>query len=123
VTLLYATRHAPETSFNRSPAPVQNPMLTRCVTIFAAISLLAGNLLAQPNRIGRIDNSRRAVLRGQMHPNARAEFDRGAVDSSMVLRSLTIVLKPAAAQQADLEQLLAEQQDPPSPNYHRWLTP
>ena len=41
----------------------------------------------------------------------------------MELRSLTIVLKPSAAQQADLEQLLGEQQDPSSSNYHRWLTP
>jgi len=27
------------------------------------------------------------------------------------------------AQQAALEQLLKEQQDPASPNYHNWLTP
>ena len=34
-----------------------------------------------------------------------------------------VMLKRSAAQQADLDQLLAEQQDRSSPNYHAWLTP
>jgi subtilase family serine protease len=34
-----------------------------------------------------------------------------------------LVLKPSASQQADLDQLLEQQQDPSSPNYHQWLTP
>ena len=33
------------------------------------------------------------------------------------------MFKATPAQQAALEQLLAEQQDPASPNYHNWLTP
>jgi uncharacterized protein (TIGR03437 family) len=33
------------------------------------------------------------------------------------------MLKPSAAQQADLSQLLQAQQDPTSPSYHQWLTP
>lgn len=41
----------------------------------------------------------------------------------MALAYVTLVLKPSAAQQADLDQLLAQQQDASSPNYHRWLTP
>jgi subtilase family serine protease len=35
----------------------------------------------------------------------------------------SLCARPSAAQQAALEQLLAEQQDPASPNYHNWLTP
>jgi subtilase family serine protease len=34
---------------------------------------------------------------------------------------LSLKLRPAAAER--LESLLAEQQEPSSPNYHRWLTP
>ncbi len=36
---------------------------------------------------------------------------------------ITLVAKPSASQQAALERLLEEQQDPASPNFHRWLTP
>jgi len=35
--------------------------------------------------------------------------------------TLPLRLRPGA--QGELDQLLAEQQDPASPNYHRWLTP
>ena len=41
----------------------------------------------------------------------------------MELPYVILVLKPSASQQAALDQLLAQQQDPSSPNYHRWLTP
>jgi uncharacterized protein (TIGR03437 family) len=34
-----------------------------------------------------------------------------------------LFLKPSASQQADLRQLLDDQQNPASPLYHRWLTP
>jgi subtilase family serine protease len=36
---------------------------------------------------------------------------------------VTVFLKPSPGQQAALDQLLAEQQDPSSANYHQWLTP
>jgi subtilase family serine protease len=35
----------------------------------------------------------------------------------------TLVLKPSTSQQADLDRLLAQQQNPSSPDYHGWLTP
>jgi uncharacterized protein (TIGR03437 family) len=36
---------------------------------------------------------------------------------------VTFSMKPSPNQQAALDRLLQEQQDPASPNYHRWLTP
>ena len=39
------------------------------------------------------------------------------------MERITIMFKPSGAQQAALEQFLGEQQDPGSPNYHKWLTP
>ena len=36
---------------------------------------------------------------------------------------MSIVFNRSAAQQADLEALLAAQQDPASPLYHQWLSP
>ena len=54
---------------------------------------------------------------------ARPQFDQGPVDADLQLGNVTLVLRPSATQQAALEQLLAEQQDPASSNYHKWLTP
>ncbi len=80
--------------------------------------------VAQPDRIaGRLDPSHLAAIRGNIHPKARPENDRGRVSSSIALDYITLSLKPTAAQQADLDRLLAEQQDPASPNHRKWLTP
>src|SRR5579884_4274974 len=79
---------------------------------------------AQPNRIaGRIAASQRFRLNGNVHPKATPENDRGPVDPNLELSRVTLVLQPTADQKAALAQLLADQQDPASPNYHHWLTP
>jgi uncharacterized protein (TIGR03437 family) len=98
-------------------ARLTGAMLTLCG--FAAI----GN--AQPlNRIIRpIDNTARTALAGQLHPKATAANDRGRVAPDLQLTWVTLTFSPSASQKADLEQLLAAQQDPKSPSYHQWLTP
>ncbi len=79
---------------------------------------------AQPDRIaGTVDNSQTVVLKGAVHPQAQPQYDKGPVDPSMKLPFITLLIEPSASQQAALQRLLAEQQDPSSPNYHKWLTP
>ena len=77
-----------------------------------------------PNRIaGPIDEARVVTLEGNVHPLARAEFDRGAVDAEISLGRMMLLLEPSAGQQADLDALVAAQHDPHSPLYRKWLTP
>jgi subtilase family serine protease len=77
-----------------------------------------------PDRIVQsIDNARMSVVKGNLHPQARAEFDQGDAEPSLKLQNITMTFKPTAAQQAAVDALLAAQQDRSSPNYHRWLTP
>ena len=87
---------------------------------------LAASVLSaqQQDRLtAQIDARRTVVVRGSIPPQAQARFDRGAVDPAFVLGNVMLMLNPSHAQQAALEQLLQEQQDPASPNYHNWLTP
>jgi subtilase family serine protease len=85
---------------------------------------LAAVSLAQVDRIGaRIDARRSVLVKGTAPAMAQAAYDRGAVEPGFRLRNVTLMLGPSTEQQAALEQLLAEQQDPASPNYHKWLTP
>jgi subtilase family serine protease len=46
-----------------------------------------------------------------------------AVDDSLKMKHLQLVLKPSAQRQAALEKLIAGQHDPQSPTYRKWLTP
>jgi subtilase family serine protease len=70
-----------------------------------------------------IDNTSLWRLRGNVHPHARAEFDRGAVNGSMAMEGMKFVFQLTPEQQISLDTLLKEQLDPSSPNYHKWLTP
>ena len=74
--------------------------------------------IAQP-----IESANTMPLAGTVHPLAKAEYDTGVVDNAKVLQGMTINFKRSATQEASLQALLAAQQDPSSPNYHRWLTP
>ena len=62
-------------------------------------------------------------IRGHIHPLAQARFDRGSVGDLFQVSRVTIMFKPTAQQQAELNSLLGELQDPSSSNYHHWLTP
>jgi uncharacterized protein (TIGR03437 family) len=66
---------------------------------------------------------RRTVLKGSVHPRARAQFDQGQAEPDLKMGTLILGLTRTAAQQAALEQLLEAQRTPSSPDYHRWLTP
>lgn len=70
-----------------------------------------------------VDESRRTVLRGNTHPLARAEFDRGVAPASLPVRRMILVLKRSAEQEAALRVLLDGQQTKGTPTYHQWLTP
>src|SRR5216684_3379953 len=70
-----------------------------------------------------VDDTNRTVLGGNVHPKARAEFDRGAVADAQPVTRILLVLQRSAEQEAALRQLMEEQQSKNSPNYHAWLTP
>ncbi|MGH9487462.1 MAG: protease pro-enzyme activation domain-containing protein [Terriglobales bacterium] len=70
-----------------------------------------------------IDNARRLTLPGSLRPQARPQFYAGAMPATARLQGITMEFNLSAAQQADLNTLLAAQQNPASPLYHHWLTP
>jgi len=81
-------------------------------------------LAVQPDRItGPIDTSQRIALQGNVHGFAQPRFDVGRADGNKLISGVTLAFRLSAAQQADLDNLLVQQQDRSSANFHRWLTP
>jgi subtilase family serine protease len=79
---------------------------------------------AAPDRIsGALTSGQTVPLRGNVHHLAQPQFDQGPVDPAMRLGTITLATVPTAAQQKAINQLLAQQQDRKSSNYHKWLTP
>lgn len=93
-----------------------------CVAFLLAAS--GGSRNGSQDRIRyAIDSSQVAAIRGTAHPLAQSQFDRGRLSPEQQLGRVSLTFRLSAAQQADLQGLLREQQDRSSPNYHRWLTP
>ncbi|HVY94716.1 MAG TPA: protease pro-enzyme activation domain-containing protein [Bryobacteraceae bacterium] len=65
----------------------------------------------------------RHSLPGQLRPGVTAANDRGRTSATRSLRHVTLNLRRSGAQEAELQALLARQQDPSSPDFHNWLTP
>ena len=78
---------------------------------------------ATPRVVEKVDNSKRVTLTGNVHPLARAEFDRGAVDNALPLKRILMLLQRGDDQEAALQTLMEQQQDKGSANYHLWLSP
>src|SRR2546421_10894189 len=78
----------------------------------------SGNV-AQSRITQAVDDTRLATLRRNVHPLARPEFDRGPAPADLPLDRMILVLKRSPEQESALKQLLDQQQDRSSPNYHR----
>lgn len=81
---------------------------------------------AQPARgriLQAIDNNSVTPIKGNVSPRAQSQYDQGEVERSFRLPYVTMFFKPTAAQRASLNQLLQQQQDRSSPNFHKWLKP
>jgi Pro-kumamolisin, activation domain/Subtilase family len=89
-----------------------------------ALFLCSVSFGAVPDRIlGPTDSGRNVTLSKSLHPKAKPQYDEGPVDPQTNFSYITLLASPSASQQKALDKLLAEQQDPTSPNYHKWLTP
>ncbi len=78
---------------------------------------------AESDSTDRLTLRERFTLTGHIHPQATAANDQGRVAASLQLSYVTLTFTRSPSQDADLQKLLAEQQNPQSASYHRWLTP
>jgi len=94
-------------------------------TLFALTILasLTANHVCAVDRIPAVDNANLTRIAGTVHPLVQSASDLGALNGSTTLERMALVFNRTPAQQSDLDLLLQQQQDPSSPNYHKWLTP
>jgi hypothetical protein len=88
-----------------------------CLAVHATAQTEPADRIAGPT-----GTSQRVVTNG-VHPLATRANDQGRVSGGQVFHRMILLLGGSAAQEQDLQQLLRAQQDPSSPEYHRWLTP
>jgi subtilase family serine protease len=70
-----------------------------------------------------MDETKLSLLKGNTHPLALPQYDRGPAPLDLPMQRMLLVLKRSPGQEATLESLLEDQQYKLSPNFHKWLTP
>src|ERR1700686_1272485 len=96
-------------------------LLVASVLSFLAVS--GTQSISKDRILYAVDSNRIAAVKGTAHPMARPQFDQGRVSPERQLSGVALTFRLSAAQQSDMQQLLRQQQDRSSSNYHKWLTP
>jgi len=100
--------------------------LVSALFLSAAVFLTAfpsiAHAAAQNRVVSAVNSGSRVALPGTVSGHAKHSVDLGVVPGDRKLDSLSVRFSMTPAQQADLNQLLADQLNPASPNYHQWLT-
>ncbi len=105
------------------PGSIRVPLLLFSLVMAITNSAYAQNTGAPPRITQAVDPLKMVVLRGNTHPLARSEYDRGAISDSMPMGRVLLLLQRTPDQEQALQQLLEQQQSKDSPNYHAWLAP
>lgn len=109
------------TGFARAKYFVFSIFLSAIATTFlpgAYAQSLVQNRIAQPIRSGPVQ-----LLRNTVSPKLQFARDEGALSGGTRMENMWLVFRRTQAQEADLHQLLQQQQTPGSPLYHHWLKP
>ena len=70
-----------------------------------------------------VDDRHRIVLKGNVHPMARPQFEVAGAPPDLRMDRMLMVLKRSPEQQTALSKLLDDQHDKSSPQFHKWVTP
>jgi subtilase family serine protease len=99
-------------------------LLSTVVLVLVSAEALAASPASPADRIvAAVDPGERVILSERRAAWVSPANDIGAVPGDLRLAHLALVLKRSPERQQAFEQLLAQQQDPASPNFHHWLSP
>ncbi len=90
---------------------------------FAGIGVAAASAQVRDRITAAVSNSLPIAIPNSVHPKAALGTDLGPAAGNTKLSGMSIRFNMSDAQQAALDKLLADQQDPTSSRYHQWLTP
>ena len=98
---------------------VCNPVFLLAVN--SANAQVESGLHARTLITSRIDENRLVTLHGNTRPEAKAEYDRGAVSEDFPLKHMLLQLRRSPEQEQALQQFIDELHTKGSPKYHRWV--
>src|ERR1700679_1228722 len=99
-------------------------VLTSALYAFALGGIIPTASAAVPDRVvAAVSNSNYVAIAQTVNPKVKLGTDMGAAPANTRLTGMSIRFNMTDAQAAALDQLLANQQNPSSPQFRQWLTP
>jgi subtilase family serine protease len=92
-------------------------------TLLAISTLHAASVTPQDRISGTIDEAVKVSLPASLYPALAQATSSLPADPALNLNHIILTLQPTTLQQQALAQLIAQQADPKSPQYHKFLTP
>ena len=111
VLMLFTWR---ERVLGQDPVPT-NPHASATKPVIAAAP--RARITGLPNR------SHVFEVKGSVNPRARAAADHGRLAGSEAIQGMQLILTSTEEQRQALDELIQQQQNPQSPNFHQWVTP
>ena len=90
--------------------------------LISAVLIPAAAQAPAPRIAGELSTSDHAALPNSANPRAQAQYNTGRLARNTPLEAMSITFSRTQAQEAALKTLIASQQNPASPQYHKWLT-
>jgi subtilase family serine protease len=94
-----------------------------CLLLAASSALAVPGGFAKQAIVSAVDEAKLTVLAGNTRPEANTANDRGAVEASLPMQHMLLLLKRTPEREAALTQLIDDLHNPQSESFHRWLTP
>jgi hypothetical protein len=107
-----------KTSLLRSFSGLAAASLVVCIVSSLQAQVLVKNRITAPIRSDQM-----AVVQGSLHPSVAVARDEGQLPGDYAIHGMTLVFGRSAAQQADLDKLLVQQQTRGTSLFHQWLKP
>src|SRR5258708_21644204 len=92
-------------------------------SLCCGVATLGQSASPQARMVEAVQSDQVVTLRGNVHPMARPANDRGVLPDQQPITKIHVLLQRSAAQETALQQLMAQQLDTSSRNFHAWLTP
>ena len=109
-TAISVPAHAQDADFKPGIAPISRIVSDECTPMATA------RVTAEP------DEDQLTGLAGNVHPMARAEFDRGAVPDDLPMEHIILMLQRAPEQEMALQARIDQMHNHQSPLFHKWLS-
>ena len=93
------------------------------VLTLIAVCLPAAGAAPTARITAEVSSSQMTPLKPSQRAAALAPYDMGKLPATTKLQGMSIHFNRTPAQEADLQALMAAQQNPSSPQFHQWLTP